>query len=212
VWLFGVYLGVPTDTALRTATAGTAAGFALVVLALPLLPVLITAVSAVVGGADWPVGKIPVLLAACLQLVVAGLLLLAVVAFPWPDRWPNSVVLLGAVGIAAVGGAGLGSEAFALFILLARTGEVAGWRMAGQAVEDHKGFVRMCLRSNGDLELYPLVVDRICRDWDLELLPGGTVRPVPADGAIAVRLAEAPITISRKGFSRVATADLSTSV
>ena len=60
-----------------------------------------------------------------------------------------------------------GSEAFALYVLLARHGQAFGWQMSGQAVEDCKGFVRMHLATDGTLTLYPLVVDEVCHDWKL---------------------------------------------
>lgn len=199
VGLLSVWRSSSVDGALRHTPVAEAAVFALVVLALPLLPALVTAVAAVVGGADWPVGKVSVLLALCLQLVVAHLLLLLAVAVPWPASWPDAVVLLAAAALAAVGGSALGSEAFALFILLVRRGEVAGWRMAGQAVEDHKGLLRMCLRADGMLEVYPVVLDQICRDWHLADLSPGVSRPVPST-PLRPRLVENVIHISAKGY------------
>ncbi|MCW2812110.1 MAG: hypothetical protein JWP61_2568 [Friedmanniella sp.] len=199
VGLLSVWQSSSVDGALRHTPVGEAALFALVVLALPLVPVVVTAVTAVIGGADWPVGKVSALVALCLQLVVAHLLLILAVALPWPASWPDAVVLLGAAALACVGGSALGSEAFALFILLVRRGEVAGWRMAGQAVEDHKGLLRMCLRADGSLEVYPIVLDEICRDWDLAQVSPGSSRPVPAT-PLRPRLVEPAIHLSQKGF------------
>jgi hypothetical protein len=102
--------------------------------------------------------------------------------------------VLGAVFAAAAGWV-LGSEAFALYVLLARHGQAFGWQMSGQAVEDCKGFVRMHLAPDGTLTLYPLVVDEVCHDWKLDTSPLGT-RPVPATQLPVPRLLEAPVVIA----------------
>ena len=132
--------------------------------------------------------------AVLLQLLVAEGVLLALVAAPLSGLGSGRVVVLGAVGAAAVGWA-FGSEAFALYVLLARKGQAFGWQMSGQAVEDCKGFVRMHLAADGTLTLYPLVVDEVCHDWKLEPSPLGT-RPVPTAGLPAPRLLEEPIVIA----------------
>ena len=88
-----------------------------------------------------------------------------------------------------------GSEAFALYVLLARHGQAFGWQMSGQAVEDCKGFVRMHLAADGTLTLYPMVVDEVCHDWKLDPSPLGT-RPVPTAGLPVPRLLEAPVVIA----------------
>jgi hypothetical protein len=75
--------------------------------------------------------------------------------------------------------------------------------MAGQAVEDCKGFVRMHLAADGTLTLHPLVVDEVCHDWTLESGPFGT-RPVPANGLPVPRLLEAPVVIAPTPQSAVA--------
>jgi hypothetical protein len=77
---------------------------------------------------------------------------------------------------------------------------VAAWAMSGQAIEDHKGFLRIRIAADGNLTVYPVAVDRICRDWDLERTDGGGVRPVPAGGLPSLRLFEPPVTIAREGF------------
>jgi hypothetical protein len=139
------------------------------------------------------------------QLVAIGVGLVIVVVLHWPPAWPQFLGAVSALAIIFVGGWILGSEAFALFILGSHGGEVATWMMSGQAVEDHKGFLRLHLAPDGTLTAYPLAIDAICRDWTLETTPDG-VRPVPSKGGTAaglpaVRLLETPIRISREGIS-----------
>jgi hypothetical protein len=72
--------------------------------------------------------------------------------------------------------------------------------MSGQAIEDHKGFLRIRIAADGTLTVYPVAVDRICREWDLAPTGDGGLRPVPADGLPPLRLFEPPVTIGREGF------------
>jgi hypothetical protein len=132
--------------------------------------------------------------AVLLQLLVAEGVLLALVAANLSGLGSGWVVVLGAAFAAAVGWV-FGSEAFALYVLLARTGQAFGWQMSGQAIEDCKGFVRMHLATDGTLTLYPLVVDEVCHDWEPKSGPLGT-RPVPVAGLPVPRLLEAPIVIA----------------
>ncbi|UKA63952.1 hypothetical protein [Arthrobacter sp. FW306-04-A] len=139
------------------------------------------------------------------QLAAMGVGLVVVAVLHWPPGWPQFLGALFALAVTFVSGWVLGSEAFALFILGTRGGEVASWMMSGQSVEDHKGFLRVHLAPDGALTVYPLAIDAICRDWALETTPDG-VRPVPAKGGTAaglpaVRLLETPIPISREGIS-----------
>jgi len=107
---------------------------------------------------------------------------------------PSGLGALLVLAVVYVSGWVLGSEAFALYILRTPGGEVASWKMSGQAVEDHKGFLRMRLDPDGSLTIHPLLIETVCRDWELEDTHDG-VRPVPSGGLPAVRLLEQPITI-----------------
>jgi hypothetical protein len=136
-----------------------------------------------------------------LQVTVAGAVLVAAVAVDIPAQWWGLAVLVLGCSCAAAAGWLLGSEAFALFVLLARSGQVFGWQMSGQAVEDNKGFVRMHIDATGALTLYPLVADEVCRDWGLDADPqtdpDATLRrPVPAGSLPVPRLLEKPIVIA----------------
>ncbi|KGJ80398.1 hypothetical protein GY21_02790 [Cryobacterium roopkundense] len=139
-----------------------------------------------------------VLAAVGLQLGVLGLLAVATIAIPWPSGWPGALVVGCAAALAWIGGALLGTEMFALFTLTQHNGEIFAWQMSSQAVDDHKGFLRLRLHRNGDLEVFPVVIDRVCRDWTLVDAPGLQKRPVPQT-PLAPRLLEPPILISRKG-------------
>lgn len=130
------------------------------------------------------------------QVLVALAALAVTVALPFPGSWDGWLVLLLCLAVAAVLGAVVGSGAFALWVLSAKGGQVAEWQMSGQSIEDHKGFLRLRIAPGGDLTLYPLVLETICREWELRDGPSGGKRPVPA-GKPAVRLIEDPVVISR---------------
>ncbi|QHT55204.1 hypothetical protein GXP71_03285 [Cellulomonas sp. H30R-01] len=175
--------------------AAAAAGAAAWVLGLLLLHAVVATVM--------PDGRLARLVPATtgigLQLVAALVVLVAAVAVPWPT-WSPALTATLVVPFVVVLGALLGTQAFALLLLSRRTGVVAGWQMSGQAVTDHKGFLRLCLRTDGRLEIYPLVVDTVCRRWDVDTRDGAP-RPVPADGLPAVRLLEGPIVVAQEGFT-----------
>ncbi|MGW9413291.1 hypothetical protein [Arthrobacter cupressi] len=127
------------------------------------------------------------------QLTALGAGLSLAVMASWLPL-PSGPAALLVLGVVFVSGWVLGSEAFALYILRTPGGEVASWKMSGQAVEDHKGFLRMRLAPDGSLTVHPLLVETVCRDWELEDTHDG-VRPVPSEGLPAVRLLEQPITV-----------------
>ncbi|MGW5425312.1 hypothetical protein [Streptomyces sp. NPDC003943] len=130
------------------------------------------------------------------QALVALVALAVAVSLPFPASWDGWAVLFVCLAVAAVLGAVLGSGVFALWVLSATGGEAADWQMSGQSVEDHKGFLRLRIAPGGDLTLYPLALDTVCRDWELREAPNGGKRPVPAVPP-AVRLIEDPVVISR---------------
>jgi hypothetical protein len=88
------------------------------------------------------------------------------------------------------------TEAVCLYLLIASTARVNFNELfAGQSIVDSKSFLRLHINKNGDLTIYPIGVDRVCRKW--------TVRPDdPADQPwlqpnkpIAVKLADDPFTL-----------------
>ncbi len=145
------------------------------------------------GPSEW-------MLAALLQLVIAFAGLLGVVSVPWPTVIPDWGVL-GLALLATAVVAGLAAcYGLAAYIALARSRLVRGWQFSAQAIEDYKGFARIRIDATGQLTLYPIVLDAVCRDW--ELVPSevpGQPRPVPATGLPRPYLAEPPIVIARQG-------------
>ena len=140
--------------------------------------------------------------ASLIQLAVALIALLST-AIPFPADWHSWGSMLACLVIAALAGALVGSELFALWVLRARDGAAADWAMSAQSIEDHKGFVRMHIAPDGVLTVYPLVLEGICRDWELQDVednPAPWRRPVPANRP-AARLIENPVLIAREAQS-----------
>ena len=142
-----------------------------------------------------------------LLVIVGGLFLLSAIDLwrLWGIAW---------IGIIAVVGGALGSQAFALVVLFAPPSAIGDFKATGLAYEDGKGFLRMHLDpKSGLLTVFPLVVDESVHEWVLAQpgavagangaagAGGAAVIPVPASGEWpAPRLIEDPITISREGF------------
>jgi hypothetical protein len=141
---------------------------------------------------------------AVLAQIVLGLAgMAALVAVPWPSGLPDWVVL-GLAVLATMTVTGLvGSYVFAGYIALSRRPLVQGWQLSAQALEDWKGFLRLRIDKGGRLTVYPVVVDEVCHDWELDP-PGradgraGSVRPVPAQGLPRPHLIEAPFVLDRR--------------
>ncbi|MEU9080412.1 hypothetical protein [Kitasatospora sp. NPDC048538] len=136
------------------------------------------------------------LVSVLVQVAVALVVLALCVAVPFPADWSGWAVLVSCLVLAGLVGGALGSEVFALWVLSARHGAAAEWQMSGQSVEEYKGFLRLHLAPDGDLTLYPLTLDRICRDWRLQDDPSLGRRPVPARPP-TVRLIEEPVVVAR---------------
>ncbi|MEV5972710.1 metallophosphoesterase [Streptomyces sp. NPDC051921] len=195
-FLFALAEGVlrPVD-AVRRAGLGDFWGFGAVCLGVAVGLLVLGFLGRLLRGrpATPPSGPAVAVLA---QAAVAVFALAVTIAIPYPKGWDGWVVLSACLGVAAVVGAVLGSGVFALWVLSATGGEVAEWQMSGQSIEDHKGLLRLHIAPGGDLTLYPLALDTVCRDWELREDPNGGKRPVPATPP-AVRLIEDPVVISR---------------
>jgi Calcineurin-like phosphoesterase len=194
--MLGLVVDLTPVAAVRTATVGPTV----------VLGLRVTIIATAVLLLPWAIGLIrtrgrgprkpsTAVAAVLLQLLVAEGALLGLVAADLSGLGSGWIVTVGAVWAAAVGWV-FGSEAFALYVLLARHGQAFGWQMSGQAVEDCKGFVRMHLAPDGTLTLHPLVVDEVCHDWELADDPTVGIRPVPAAGLPVPRLLEAPVVIA----------------
>ncbi|TDW30779.1 metallophosphoesterase [Cryobacterium psychrophilum] len=161
--------------------------------------VLLVSIVAAVSPREWLPRTAPAVAAVGLQITVLLTLVILTLSVPWPITWSGAENVVVAAIIVGAGGALLGTEVFALFTLTQRSGGIFTWQMSSQAVEDHKGFLRMRLHRNGDLEIFPLVIDTVCRDWTLVDAANGQKRPVPSS-PLTPRLLEPPILVSRKGF------------
>ena len=136
-----------------------------------------------------------------LQLLLGFAGLVLAVAIPWPDRLPDWGLLALSLGGAAALTGWLAGYALALAVLPARSGVLAEIQFSAQAIEDYKGFLRIRVDGDGDLTVYPVAVDRVCRDWDVVKdtdVTAGDHRPVPAGGLPTPRLIEPPVVIPRR--------------
>jgi hypothetical protein len=120
--------------------------------------------------------------------------------FPGGKALPNYLLL--ALMLALVGPiAGLlGSYAIALTLALSRARRVEDWQFSAQSIEDRKGFLRLRINQDGRLTVYPVVVDRVPRRWQISACAPGTPPPRrvrAADGLPEARLIEAPVVILR---------------
>jgi hypothetical protein len=113
----------------------------------------------------------------------------------WPSPWP----LLAAASIYLPVSGFVTAELVALYLLIASNSKVNFNELyAGQSIVDAKSFLRMHIGTDGALTIYPIGVDRVCRQW--------TVRPDdPADQPwlqpaqpVTVRLADGPVRVTRE--------------
>ncbi|MFC4857404.1 metallophosphoesterase family protein [Actinophytocola glycyrrhizae] len=107
------------------------------------------------------------------------------------------IFLIVAVGTPVVIGF-VDAEVVALYLLVvSRFGINLNEVMAGQSIEDHKGFLRMHVGADGTLTIYPVKLPRVGREWIAD--PGGAptdpwLRPAEP---LKVELIEAPIKVPR---------------
>nr|WP_245712973.1 metallophosphoesterase [Micromonospora nigra] len=67
---------------------------------------------------------------------------------------------------------------------------------AGQGIEDAKAFLRMRIDPDGTLTLYPVAVDRVARDWELNPDDSPESSWLAPRTPLTPRLAEPPITLT----------------
>jgi hypothetical protein len=110
--------------------------------------------------------------------------------------WIVSLVLLFGVGST------VGATVFGIFLFIvhklrgSKAPENANQVFSGQSIPDYKNLLRMRLRSDGSLTIYPLGVDRVGRDWQHvgsneakpRFEPGGTPPEAPKVHPIDVPL------------------------
>lgn len=199
--IFSAFRGLSFVDSLRSLTRGNTVLLAVLLVSVPLVLLgLLALLSTWLGLARR--GLVVFLRGALYQLSALAVSTAVVILIPWPNPWPHFLIAALSLALVHVGGWAIGSEAFAFFIQGTPGGEVASWRMSGQAIEDHKGFLRLHLAADGSVTIYPLAVDSICRDWKLQNTGTSrtpSARLVPVSGLPAVRLLEQPVTIARKG-------------
>lgn len=132
-----------------------------------------------------------------LALSVAWALTIRALFHAFPDGAVADwlIFLVVAVGTPVVIGF-VDAEVVALYLLVAsRFGINLNEVMAGQSIEDHKGFLRMHIAADGVLTIYPVKLERVCRRWTAD--PDGA----PADPwlrpaePLEVALIEEPIKV-----------------
>jgi len=173
-------------------------------------------------GLSRPLAMPPSMVAAALAQVVVLLgVFVTLGCLVGPDKveWfavydsPGIVVIVLVAGLAAVLGGLVGGFVLAFSLVCFRKGSPLTWQMSGQAIEDHKGFLRIRLSPDGLLTVFPLVVDRVNRDWEIRPFQQptdsttGEVGPpiqVPraADRLPTPRLLEEPFSIGRTAARR----------
>jgi len=149
-------------------------------------------------------GVIGLQLAVALICLVATVWVVALVTlpgwFPGGKELPNFLLLVVMVAVVAPVAGLIGSYAVALSLVLSRARLSTDWQFSAQSIDDHKGFVRIRLEPDGRLVLYPVVVDRVARQWRIAAGSGGRRPPrrVNAAGGLpAPYLVEDPVVIAR---------------
>lgn len=115
-----------------------------------------------------------------------------------PGVWRLALV---ALLVFAVGGL-LAAELVAVYLLVADRWKLNSNELfAGQAIPDHRNFLRLRLQPDGTLTVYPIGVPRVPRHWNRrpDWVPGARERFAPVDGDLTSFLIERPVPISRTG-------------
>ncbi|MGW7103251.1 hypothetical protein [Streptomyces sp. NPDC054838] len=134
-----------------------------------------------------------------LAVTLAALTAAVAVTRSCPPSWHGVWLLAILATIAAVTGALLGPQLFALWVLWTHQGMAPDWQMSGQSIDDRTGFLRMRIAPDGTLTLYSLALNGTCRDWLLDEVPDTPtpwMRAVP-EKLPTVRLIEEPVVIAR---------------
>jgi hypothetical protein len=107
------------------------------------------------------------------------------------------IFVIAAIGTPVVIGF-LDAEVVALYLLVAsRFGINLNEVMAGQSIEDHKGFLRLHIARDGVLTIYPVKVDEVCHDWHAN--PGGAPNDpwLLPEQPLRAELIEPPVRVPR---------------
>ncbi|WP_370469194.1 metallophosphoesterase family protein [Micromonospora profundi] len=110
--------------------------------------------------------------------------------WPWPLPAVAAVVLYGPViGLVS-------SQLVAAYLLVAGSfGVNVNELFAGQGIEDSKSFLRLRIDPDGTLTIYPIGVDRVARDWQVNPDQSPTASWLTPKTQLTPRLAEPPVTL-----------------
>ncbi|SCG80207.1 hypothetical protein GA0070609_6305 [Micromonospora echinaurantiaca] len=119
-----------------------------------------------------------------------GWLALPFQEWPWPLPVVAAAVLYGPVsGLVA-------SQLVAAYLLVAGAfGVNVNELFAGQGIEDSKAFLRLRIDPDGTLTIYPIAVDRVARDWQVNPDQSPQASWLTPKPSLTPHLAEPPITL-----------------
>ncbi|GAB3947869.1 hypothetical protein GCM10027614_43890 [Micromonospora vulcania] len=111
--------------------------------------------------------------------------------WPWPLPAVAAVVLYGPIsGLVA-------SQLVAVYLLVAGSfGVNVNELFAGQGIEDSKAFLRLRIDPDGTLTIYPVAVDRVARDWQVNPDESPTASWLSPKPPLTPHLAEPPIVLN----------------
>jgi hypothetical protein len=104
------------------------------------------------------------------------------------------------VAVSVIGGV-IGAFFLGIWIVVYMSKGLTAWAMMGQAIEEGKGFLRLRLDPDGSLTIYPIVTEKLVRDYEISdkmvLTSSGrfTKIPVPAEPVPTPRLIEQPFRV-----------------
>jgi hypothetical protein len=112
--------------------------------------------------------------------------------YEWSWPWPVAAAALLYWPVAGL----VATELAAAYLLVAGAfGVNVNELFAGQSIEDAKSFVRLHIAADGTLTVYPVAVDRICREWRANP-EGDHADPwIEPRDPLRARLAEEPYTV-----------------
>ncbi len=148
------------------------------------------------GGARGPLGGAAHGLA---HLALALVLVWAAAALPVPRSWPDWAEFWTRLALTGLAGGAAGTLLVGGYLYLAsRAGIHLNEVFSAQSIEDHKCFLRMHVRPDGDLVLHPVAVPRVCRSWRVPARAADGDPWLEPAAPLGTRLAEPPVAIRRE--------------
>jgi hypothetical protein len=104
------------------------------------------------------------------------------------------------IGVSVVGGV-VGAFFLGAWIVAFVSVGLTSWAMMGQAIEEGKGFLRIKMSPDGSLTIYPIVTEKLVRDYEISKAPvvtssGRTTKiPIPTEPLPVPRLIEQPFRV-----------------